>query len=293
MSNALKPRNAWGRDRRRRLSSINSVARRRVERLARAASVVIRDPGEGLERVREKIADESARWMKSSSLRAEPDWQARLHDLLCVPWPCDVVEAFDPLWRETIAWLERKDLTVGRGSFSGWDDADVAFARAAWCLARHQKPAIVVETGVARGLTTRVVLEALAANGHGRLFSIDLPPPLDERRLAAETAAAVTDGLRGSWTLIEGSSRRRLPVLLRELGTIGLFIHDSRHTRRNISFELKLAWDAIQPGGFLLADDIHGNVAFEECVRSFGGPPSIVCASADERGKFGLIRKSG
>lgn len=269
----------------------SSSTRRRLDRLTRAASVVIHDPVEGMERIREKIADESARWSKSSSLTPDPEWQATMHGLLGVEWTCEAVGAFTPLWGDAVSGLKDKGLAVGRGTFSGWDDGDPGLAGAAWCLTRHQRPRVVVETGVARGFTTRIVLEALEANDYGHLYSIDLPPPLDEGRLTSETGAAVTDALKPRWTLIEGSSRRRLPGLLRELGAIDMFIHDSRHTRRNITFELQLAWKALLPGGFMLADDIQSTVAFEECVAAFGSPPAIACASDDQRGRFGLIQK--
>ncbi|MBV9802228.1 MAG: class I SAM-dependent methyltransferase [Solirubrobacterales bacterium] len=273
--------------------TLKSPPARRLERLARAAAVVMREPAEGVERIREKIADEGARWTKSSSLAPDGDWPASLHAMLGVEWTCQEVTGFDPLWNEVVAGLRGKGLSVGRGSFSGWDDGDAGLARAAWCVTRHQRPEIVVETGVARGLTTRVLLEALEANGFGRLYSIDLPPPLAQERLVNERAAAVTAELRTRWTLIEGSSRRRLPGLLRELGTIDVFVHDSRHTRRNISFELCAAWSALRPGGVMLADDIHGTIAFEESIGAFGNPPAIVCSSDDQRGRFGLIKKPG
>jgi Methyltransferase domain len=265
--------------------------RRRLDRLGRAAAVVLRDPIEGVERVREKIADEGARWTKASSLPPDRDWQASVHALMAAPWRCQEVGGFDPLWQEVQAALRGKGLSVGRGSFSGWDDGDAGLARAAWCVVRHTRPGVVVETGVARGLTTRVVLEALEANRCGRLYSVDLPPPLAKDRLTNEIGVAVTDELKGRWTLIEGSSRRRLPGLLRELGTIDMFIHDSRHTRRNITFELRLAWNALRQGGVILADDIHGTVAFEESIEAFGRPPAVVCTSDDRRGRFGLIKK--
>lgn len=266
-------------------------ARRRAERLTRAAAVVIRDPVEGVERIREKIADETARWARSSSLSADPEWQASMHSLLGLQWPCDEVSTFEDLWRELVDGLQDKGLIIGRGTYSGWDDADPGLARAAWCLTRHEHPDVVVETGVARGFTSRMILEAIEAQGYGHLYSIDLPPPLDQGRLANETGAAIAEHLKERWTLIVGSSRRRLPPLLRELGTIDMFVHDSRHTRRNILFELRLAWTALRPGGFLLADDIHGTVAFEETLAAFGNPPAIVCASDDQAGRFGVIRK--
>jgi len=252
---------------------------------------VLRDPIEGAERVREKIANETERLTAKARLPADPDWAAALHAQLSLQRDCEQAHGFDALWSEVVRSMRHRGLNVGRGSFSGWDDADPALARAAWCLACHRRPEVVVETGVARGFTTRVVLEALEANRVGALYSIDLPPPLDQGRLTTEIGAAVTTKLRKRWTLVEGSSRRRLPGLLRDLDTIDLFIHDSRHTRRNIMFELREAWAALRPGGFLLADDIHGNAGFHDALEGFGKPPSIVCASDDGKGQFGLIRK--
>ncbi len=265
---------------------------RRLRRPARAALSVVRDPVEGVERVREKLSDVRQRRAGPTCLQTDAAWETSLHELLHAPWPCEELDLFGVMWSETVGSVGRRGLSIGRGAYGGWDDADPGFARAAWCVTRHLKPLTVVETGVARGFTTRVVLEALEANGAGRLCSIDLPPPLEPQRLEDETGAAVPDRLKGAWTLIEGSSRRRLPELLNGLGTIDLFIHDSRHTHRNISFELALAWSALTPGGFLLADDVHCNTAFEQSWRRFGGPARIVCASDDGRGMFGLIKKS-
>jgi predicted O-methyltransferase YrrM len=94
-----------------------------------------------------------------------------------------------------------------------------------WCLTRNLRPAKVVETGVARGLTSRFILEAMERNGTGHLWSIDLPPTNPE--LQRQVGAAVEDRLRDRWSYIRGSSRRRLPVLLHELGQIDLFLHDT------------------------------------------------------------------
>jgi hypothetical protein len=73
---------------------------------------------------------------------------------------------------------------------------------------------------------------------------------------------AVTEDLRAHWSLLRGASRRHLPGLLRELGSIDLFIHDSLHTRRTMQFELTRAWEALAPGGFLVADDADLNDVF-------------------------------
>jgi len=163
----------------------------------------------------------------------------------------------------------------------------------------HLQPPVVVETGVARGVTSRIVLEAMNRNHQGQLWSIDLPHPV-ESRLHEEIGAAVPSSCRGRWTYIEGSSRRRLPSLLRSLagkhGGVDLFIHDSLHTARNTRYEMEqvlgaMAWQ----GGIMIVDDIGTHQAFAEFARTHPGLETVVCPHSDiaERGPgscFGLVR---
>jgi hypothetical protein len=145
-----------------------------------------------------------------------------------------------------------------------------------------------VETGVARGVTSRVILEALARNGKGRLSSIDLPA-LDTA-VHAEIGAAVPDGLRSCWTYVSGTSRRRLPPLLAELGGIDLFVHDSSHTTRNLRFELERAWRAIGRGA-VIADDIERNRAFGDFTAARPGIVSLIALADDSGAMFGIALK--
>jgi hypothetical protein len=223
-----------------------------------------------------------------------------LHELLGVPWPCPDIEPFWDLWSEVMRSLEAKGFRPGRGAFGGWGDGEPGLVRAVWCLTHHLRPNRVVETGVARGITSRFVLEALARNDSGRLWSIDLPPLLD-RSLHDQVGAAVPERLRHRWTYIRGSSRRRLPRLLRQLGEIELFIHDSRHSERNLLFELEHAWDTLRPGGVLVADDIDLNCGFHAFRASRSSQPSLICLAEplrpdcgrqDDRGVFGVMKKA-
>jgi len=264
-----------------------------LRRWVRVAATAARDPLDGLERVRERVAAIRRSPRPATGLQPDAAGAEHLHALLGIDWPCEAAAVFRPVWQSILKSLELQGLSFGRGAYCGWDDADPGFARAAWCLTRHSAPCAVVETGVARGLTSRVILEALSANRSGRLCSIDLPPVMQEPSSKDQTGAAVGEGLKRRWTLVRGSSRRRLPRLLRELGTIDLFVHDSRHSARNVSFELMHAWTALRPGGCLLVDDVHHNGAFMSCVESFGRPPAIVCHSDDGDGMFGVIQKSG
>jgi SAM-dependent methyltransferase len=251
------------------------------------------DPFEGAERARERLADLRPRLRRGAQVESKYQWEADLQSLLTDPQPCHDEEGFASAWSKSQRALAAHGVEVGRGAYCGWDDADPGLGRAAWCLVRYLRPLRVVETGVARGLTTSIVLQALELNGDGDLFSVDLPPSIDRHRFTDQTAAAVPEGLKERWTLVRGSSRRRLPELLETLETIDLFIHDSLHSHRNMSFELAEAWRALRPGGFLLADDVHRNSAFVQCAGRVRPARALCCPSDDGQGMFGMIQKPG
>jgi len=258
---------------------------------AKAARALLIDPYEGKERILERLSER--RWGTNAWELYQPaeDWHRSLHDLLGLRWPCAAGDEFGPLWAELDAELWARGLPLGRGTFGSWDDAGSALALAVYCLVRSRQPERVVETGVGRGVTTRFVLQALARNDHGALWSIDLPTAVDTT-LHASIAIAVPEGLRGRWTLCEGSSRRRLPKLLARLGAIDLFVHDSMHTVRNISFELERVWPRLTPGGAIVTDDINLNHAFRRFAEGKAGPRWLVAEHDDHGRLFGIAVKS-
>src|SRR5436305_587133 len=222
---------------------------------AKAGRAVLRDPREGVLRVADVLADRRERRRRPFAYEADEDWHHSLHSLCGLSWPCSAEPEFRRLWSALVEEMHARGLVLGRASFGGWDDGGPALALAAYCLARSLRPDKIVETGVAHGVTTRFLLEALERERAGRLWSIDLPP-LVETRLETEIAVAAPPERRERWTLCLGSSRRRLPALLEPLGSIGLFVHDSLHTERNLRFELAHALRALQPGGPLVVDDL-------------------------------------
>lgn len=169
-------------------------------------------------------------------------------------------EQTDRLCRSIEANLTAKGIRPGPESYLFWNDGDPAFLQAIWCLIRRSQATKIVETGVAHGATSRIILEALAARGH--LWSIDLPPSWAPE-LHHEVGAAVGTWPTEQWSLILGPSRRRLPRLLDAISPIDLFVHDSHHSQYNMLFEMKRAWDALRPGGAMVVDDIDLNRAFE------------------------------
>jgi len=226
-------------------------------------------------------------------------WEQQLHDALGVSWPCDETRESSALWHQVISELEAKGIRAGPESFQWWNDGDAGLVRAIWCLTRHLRPRNVVETGVAHGVTSRFILEALKRNGDGYLWSIDLPPL--ERFWHQQIGAAVGDGYSDRWTYIKGSSRRRLPGLLHDLGQIDLFIHDSLHSERNVRFELDRTWPALGPKGALVVDDIDANWGFRSFTQTVPGRVSLICTAEplrpdlrrfNKKGLFGIILKA-
>jgi hypothetical protein len=78
------------------------------------------------------------------------------------------------------------------------------------------------------------------------------------------TGALVSESLKLRWRLHRGPSRRILPRVLREVGEVGLFIHDSSHTYRTINMELRHVEPHLSPPAAVLVDDATMNSAFSE-----------------------------
>jgi hypothetical protein len=106
-----------------------------------------------------------------------------------------------------------------------------------------------------------------------------------------ETGAAVTDACRPRWTYVEGSSRQRLPDVIREVNQVDVFIHDSLHTAKNTRFEMDRVAAVMRPGGIMLIDDISTHDGFTSFAYDHPGYQTVICPSADRMGLFGIAVK--
>jgi predicted O-methyltransferase YrrM len=265
-------------------------------------------PGAALRRLQDPVGlylTFQDRWMAKRQAgkpqcpyQPQPDWEAALHAELGESAMCSAAAEFDELWPRVLRELADKGLDIGPARFYGWNDGDPEMVRAVWCLVRHLRPTKIVETGVARGLTSRFILEAMRCNGTGHLWSIDVPPV--DPIMAAQVGAAVAEEDRGRWTYLAGTSRQHLPKLLQSLAPIDLFVHDSMHSEYNVSFEMALADRALRPGGAMVVDDIDTNWAFHNFADDAGGHVTLVCQSRpiapdfrrfDGKGLFGIVVK--
>jgi len=264
--------------------------------MVRASSVAVRHPGESIERLRARVdtrRDQRALMALNCPLDEHyavvEDPAPILHKTIDAPWPCPESERFSPVWETTVAGLKAAGLRVGLATYRGWNDGDRAQASTIWCLVAHLRPAVVVETGVAHGLTTRVILEGLQRNGHGQLWSVDLPSV--DPALHHEIGAAVPEDLRSRWMYVAGTSRRRLPELVRGAGQVDLFIHDSLHTTRNTCFELGTVWPLLPPGGVAVVDDINRNLGFSRFVEETATGTWLTARHVTGDGLWGIAVK--
>jgi methyltransferase family protein len=259
-----------------------------------------RDPAAAWDKVRDRIDWQHEYSRPPCRYDRDPDWERQLHERMGVPFPCAAAAEFREFWPQVADTLTAKGYRFGPESYFSWNDGDGALVRAIWCLVRHLRPATIVETGVAHGVTTRCILEALERNGGpGRLYSID---PLPSDPAAAAQIGAAVDGFAAErWRLLPGTSRRRLPRLVAELGRIDLFVHDSLHTKRNVGFEIGVVRPALPPGGFMIIDDIDTNWGFHALASRYSGDRFWICESEparpdlrrfNDKGLFGVIQRS-
>lgn len=132
-----------------------------------------------------------------------------------------------------------------------------------YALVRALRPAQVVEIGVDSGGTSTHILTALAANGKGKLFSVDIVP---------DVGHSVPEELRARWTVVQGDgltvklprkpdfvledsdhqleSTKAILTRFKELNPRAIVSHDYYTHEVYGGFHVKEAFDAVFPDGF-------------------------------------------
>lgn len=165
-------------------------------------------------------------------------------------------------------------------------DARPPLQRLLSAVVRLVRPLVVVETGVARGVSTAVVLKAMADNDLGHLHSIDLPALAIEAR--GEIGSAIPAEVKPRWTLHLGPSRRLLPRVAASTSPIDVFVHDADHTYPAQLHEYETIWPHLRPGGCIVSDDIR-NDAFVDFAFRHRTRPYLIAESPETA--IGILRK--
>jgi predicted O-methyltransferase YrrM len=172
---------------------------------------------------------------------------------------------------------------AGAERMGGAADVDLLYAL---CVATGARR--VIETGVAFGWSTLAILSAIEDRPGASLISIDMP------YLGASSdhlvGLAVSDDLRGTWTLRRGADRDELEDAIADMDPIDLAHYDSDKSASGRLWAYALMWDGLRPGGLLMSDDIGDNFSFLQFAEKRGIAPLVIGGPDGE--KFsGILRK--
>ena len=124
-----------------------------------------------------------------------------------------------------------------------------------YVLVRQMNAKVVVETGVANGISTNMIMAALEKN-EGKLISFDIDPMSRKSYNGS-----------GKWEfnlLNKRNPEHQLLKAIQNLEKIDLWLHDSDHSHWWQTFEYKLAFSKLKVGGYLVADDVDFSTAWAE-----------------------------
>jgi predicted O-methyltransferase YrrM len=133
-------------------------------------------------------------------------------------------------------------------------------------IIRDRKPKNILETGVAYGWSSYVILLAVLHNKFGKLISVDLPYPLINER--KNIGILVPKKIKKNWSLILDRDTNGIKIALKKFNyKIDLFHYDSD---KNYDAKLKnllLVWKNINHNGVVICDDINDNHAFFDFTK--------------------------
>ena len=159
-----------------------------------------------------------------------------------------------------------------------------------YAICKILKPDLVVETGVAYGISSAYILQALHENDKGTLYSIDnVFKPWESLEMIGN---AIPSKIQDRWKLIIGTRSEKFDDLFQSLEKVDIFLHDSLHTYKNMLLEFQTSWPFIKNSGFLLSDDIIGNNAFLEFYSANKGHPMLLENTENGKIAMGIIRKN-
>lgn len=138
-------------------------------------------------------------------------------------------------------------------------------------LVRVLNPEIVLETGVAAGFSSQIILKALDKNQSGKLYSSDFPYfrlPDPEKYIGI----LVEPGLKDRWELFIKGDDKNLPLILEKLKgrTIDIFHYDSDKSYSGRTRAIEMVRPYLSEQAIVILDDIDDNAHFKDWIEKEG-----------------------
>jgi len=180
--------------------------------------------------------------------------------------------------------LKEAEQRAARSAVEMGGSGDLDLLYAATSLSHASR---AIETGVAYGWSSLAILAGFEGRDNTRLISVDMPyPKMNDEDFVG---IAVPEPLRQSWQLIREPDRNGLKKAITQLGgKIDLCHYDSDKSYQGRKYAYPMLWEALEPGGIFISDDIQDNFAFKEFVEE----KSLTFAVTSSGGKYvGIVRK--
>lgn len=186
----------------------------------------------------------------SDLIRQASHW-SRNPEELCSHLNLDVTDSFSSEFNRFARTMREK----AQRSWPEYFDLGSESGLFLYLIIRATKPKIVVETGVANGISSAIILTAMDANGLGELHSVDM----------TRDVGHAFGQKHPRWRLHVTHGRvKDLERVLKEIGDLDIFFHDADHSYWAQTGEFKLAKKYLKHGGILVSDDIDSSWAFRD-----------------------------
>ncbi|MEM3845359.1 MAG: class I SAM-dependent methyltransferase [Candidatus Parvarchaeota archaeon] len=171
-------------------------------------------------------------------------------------------EKISELWKEYSQILEiindrqnKTHLSYPKDTAVSEDSGFLIFS-----IVRIRRPEIFLETGVANGMSSSLILYGMHLNGNGKLISFEV---------SDDVGSLIPPYLRDRWVLriLKKPFRSNFLKELNSL-SVDMFLHDSDHSFKWQSFEYNSVEDHLREGGMMLSDDIDSSYAFLNFIKN-------------------------
>lgn len=140
---------------------------------------------------------------------------------------------------------------IGNRNFWQVSEKELSFI---YAMTVSLRPAVIVETGVGPGTTSYAFLSAAGTYG-GKLVSFDLGQSYGDETIPEPVGFVVPESLRPNWDLILGNTVETLPENIAKSGRPSIFMHDSEHTYKHVTFELETAMKYLTDKFLIIVDN--------------------------------------